>query len=149
LNMKDDDDSSQGSTSRGMTLEMTDLRPKKNQLLREFQPTKKANQSKKKRDKRKAKKEKEQQLKAEEEEKKREKAMVEAKKALAEKGKKSLVKNINISDDGSTVTVDGKVLKKKVLPRKKIADAEGGLDWEVTEKKKTVIVEEEDEPSSD
>jgi hypothetical protein len=68
------------------------------------------------------------------------KAMAAAKKAI--KGKQSLVKNLNISDDGSTVTIDGKVLKKKVLPKKKIADEAGGMDWEVTEKKKVVVVEE-------
>lgn len=59
------------------------------------------------------------------------------------KGKKE--PEVKVREDGSIITPEGKVLKKKVIPKKKIADDKGGLDWEVVDKKKTEIVEESDE----
>jgi len=48
-------------------------------------------------------------------------------------------------------SAENKILKKKVLPKKKVVDAAGD-EWEVIDKKKTVIVEydsEEDMSDSD
>lgn len=113
--------------------------------MREFTPVGKVNQSAKKRLKRKAKKENEIKLKQEEEQRKKEKAVRDARAALSSKGKQSLIKSVQLSDDGNSVTIEGKVFKKKMLPKTKIHDDQGGLDWEVTEKKKKILVEEDEE----
>ena len=52
--------------------------------------------------------------------------------------------DLTLLEDGSVKTADGKVIKKKTIPKKKVADASGGLDWEVIDKKRTVIVEEDE-----
>jgi len=61
------------------------------------------------------------------------------------KGKKSKDIKLEIREDGALLTGDGKVLKKKIVPKTKIADDKGGLDWEVVDKRKSVIVEEDPE----
>jgi len=50
-------------------------------------------------------------------------------------------------DHSSVKTDDGKVLNKKVIGKKTITDEKG--TWEVVDKKKTVIVEEEDQDDSE
>lgn len=42
---------------------------------------------------------------------------------------------------------NGKLLKKKKLPAKKMVVDEAGAEWEVIDKKKTVIVEQSDSDS--
>lgn len=116
---------------RGSTLEMTDLKETRaNQLMREFVPAGKVNQSQKKREKRKIKKQEEERRQKLQEEEKARKAFEKAKKDAAAAGKpfEPLQK-----------------LKKKILPKKVIHDMEG--DWEVVDKKQTVYIEEE--PDSD
>ena len=44
---------------------------------------------------------------------------------------------------------NGKLLKKKKLPAKKTVVDEAGAEWEVIDKKKTVIVEQSDSDSED
>ena len=39
----------------------------------------------------------------------------------------------------------GKVMKRKVVPKKKLLDEHGGIEWEVVDKKKTIIVDESDD----
>lgn len=112
---------------RTTTIEMTDLKaPKANQLMREFVPAGKVNQSQKKREKRKLKKMEEERKEKLAEEEKARKAYEKAKKEAAESGKP---------------LEPVQRLKKKVLPKQVIHDMEG--DWEVVDKKQTVFVEEE------
>jgi hypothetical protein len=57
------------------------------------------------------------------EERKRQKELEEAKKVLMGKVKKSeIAKKIELRDDGSVKMADGRILKKKVLPKTKIMD---------------------------
>lgn len=127
--------------AKGTSLEMTDLRYKKSNppttirkefVMKQFEPEGKVNQSKKKREKRKMQKEKQEELERVLAEQKRKEQEAKAKaEYLAAKAKGLDVKNPT-----------GKVLKKKVIPKKKIADERG--DWEVVDQKKSVLVEEDD-----
>ena len=54
-----------------------------------------------------------------------------------------------MKDDGSVLeSPEGKVLKRKVIPKKKIVDEQGG-EWEVVDQRKTMIVEESDDSRSE
>ena len=88
------------------------------------------NQSQKKREKRKAKKQQEMEL----------KAIAEAK-ALKELDKKRKADYLEAKARGMPLPVE-KQFKKKVLPKKVIPDADGA--WEVTDIKKSVLVEQDD-----
>jgi hypothetical protein len=56
---------------------------------------------------------------------------------------------VELLQDGSVRTHDGRILKKKVIGNRKVADEKDGLEWEVVDKKRTVIVETSKEPGSD
>lgn len=136
INTSVDEARSEGSSSMldetpraGMTIEMVDLKKKSNQpkgefVMKEFEVPNKVNQTAKKREKRKVKKEKEKEL----------QAILDQRK-LEQKQAQLREKYIELSSMES----DRKPLKKKVLPKKKIADAGG--DWEVVDKKQQVYVE--------
>ena len=99
--------------------------------MKEFQIEGKVNQSKKKRDKRKAMKDKQQELDRVLAEQKRKEYEVKAREEyLAARAQGIETKNPT-----------GKILKKKAVPKKKIADERG--DWEVVDLKKSVIVEQD------
>jgi len=114
---------------------MTDLRVNKGKGLgvgmREFvKPSSGVNQSQKKRDKRKLKKEEEQ----------RAAAIAEARKLSKEAAKQKEIYFAKL-DRGMKpadiqVSASGKVLKRKVVPKKIVKD-ERGDDWEVVDTKKT------------
>lgn len=95
--------------------------------MKEFQVPNKVNQSAKKREKRKVKKEKEKEL----------QAILDQRKA--EQKQAQLREKYNMGIELSSMESDRKPLKKKVLPKKTIADAQG--DWEVVDKKQQVFVE--------
>ena len=120
----------------GTTIEMTDLRPSRE--MREFQPSGKVNQTQKKREKRKAKKAKELELKAQEEAAQRQKALDEARK------KKQQQKKGPERPEPITNPATGKVMKRKVVPKRKVLD-EQGVEWEVVDQRKTIIVDESDD----
>ena len=120
-----------------MTIEMTDLRKKKvadEYQMKEFVPMGKVNQTKKKRDKRKLKKMQELEKKAVEEAKRK----LEEDRKLKEKLKSQ--NRFEAANADPVYTSSGKVLKKKVIRNKKIVDEQG--EWEVINKKQTVIQEE-------
>ena len=102
--------------------------------MREFKPSGLVNHSKKKREKRKAKKEAEQKLAALAEQKAQLEQQIKIKQAFIDAKKKN-------EDTSKFVTQEGKVLKKKTLPKKKEVDAQGN-EWEVVDNKKSVVVEE-------
>lgn len=113
--------------------EMVELNKKSNNtskgdfVMKEFQVPNKVNQSAKKREKRKVKKEKEKEL----------QAILDQRKA--EQKQAQLREKYNMGIELSSMESDRKPLKKKVLPKKTIADAQG--DWEVVDKKQQVFVE--------
>lgn len=112
------------SSAKGTSIEMVDLkaqRVKTEFVMKEFQPAGKVNYSQKKREKRKKQKQ-DQDVQAKAEAKKMYETAQDRYYAENEKSK------------------DGKILKKKVLPKKTIVDEEGS--WEVVDQKHTVLVEE-------
>jgi hypothetical protein len=66
------------------------------------------------------------------------KAISEAKKVNKQKGGETEL--VELREDGTVKTKDGKILKKVVLGKTKVADEKDGMDWELVEKKKTVMV---------
>jgi len=123
------------STS-GTTIEMTDLKVKKGKgvggvAMREFvKPSSSVNQSQKKREKRKLKKEEEIRALAIEQSRKLNKESHRQKEIYFSKLEKGM------KPEDIQVSASGKVLKRKVVPKKIVKD-ERGDDWEVIDKKKT------------
>ena len=83
------------------------------------------------------------------EQKRKEKELKDLKKKMKEAkphgvNLKKVAEDIEMAELDGVRTSDGKILRKKVLPKKKIID-EKGSEWELVEKKQTVLVEEEDD----
>jgi len=119
---------------------MTDLKVKGKGIgvgMREFvKPSSSVNQSQKKREKRKLKKEEEQRAVAIEAARKLSKEAARQKEIYFSKLEKGM------KPQDIQISASGKVLKRKVVPKKIVKD-EGGGDWEVVDQKKTMIVEED------
>lgn len=106
--------------------------------MREFKPAGLVNQSKKKREKRKLQKEQQKKIEAIAREKARLIEEIKLKQAF-----------IDAKRNGEdTSQFEGKILKKKTLPKKKVTD-ENGNEWEVVDTKKKVIVENDSVENSD
>ena len=116
---------------------MTDLKSG-SQEMREFKPAGLVNQSKKKREKRKIQREQQKKLEAIAKEKSRLIEEIKLKQAF-----------IDAKRNGEdTSQFEGKIMKRKTLPKKKVTD-EIGNEWEVVDTKKKVIVENDSVENSD
>ena len=104
---------------KDVQIEMTNLRE-----LREFVPMGTVNKSKKKREKRLRQKQQEREAQAAAEAKRLAEEEAKARAAL-KKGEKAKI-----------VSSDGKVLKKKTMPKKKVVD-DRGEEWEIVDNRKT------------
>ena len=123
----------------GTTIEMTDLKKKNEEYkMREFEVSGKVNQSQKKREKRKMQKE--------QEKMKTIQAGIKATEEQKNKAKLAYQDMMKNSKHGQK-TEEGKVLKKKAIPKKVVSDETGS--WEVVDSKKSVLVEEDDSADSD